>query len=90
MGMALSVNVWKHMYNVETRIKSNSYIATYSLNHITYFVCWTVVEVDLKQKHYMLMSITWKAGVRGMVLPNMFLCCKIEYGMAQTIYNFKK
>ena len=90
MGMSLSINVWKHTYKVQTRIKWNSYMATYSLNHITYCVCWTVVEVDLKQKHYMLMSITWKACVKAVVLPNMSLCCKIEYGMAQTIYNFKK
>ena len=35
------------MYNVETRVKSNSYVATHSLNHINYFVHWTVVEVYL-------------------------------------------
>ena len=50
----------KHMYNVYTRVKSNSYIASHSLNHISYFMHWKV-EVDSRQKGFILMSITWKA-----------------------------
>ena len=31
-------------------VKSNSYIAILSFNYISYFMCWTVVEVDSGQK----------------------------------------
>ena len=71
MGVSLLINAWKCMYNVETSMKSISYVATCSLNHISYFTCWTVVEVDSRQNHFVLLSITWKSYWNGVVLPNM-------------------
>ena len=59
MAMSLFINTWKHMYNVETGVKLFSYVAACPLNHISYIMCWTVV-VNLRQKYFILMSITWK------------------------------
>ena len=56
MSMFLLINMWKHTYNVDTRVKPNSYVATYSLNHISYFICWMIVEVDSRQKHFIVME----------------------------------
>ena len=68
--MSSLINLRKHTYNVETRVKSHSYVPTCSLNHISYSLRWTVIEVNSRQKYFTLMSITWKAYWSGVVLPN--------------------
>ena len=45
-GRVLINKYVKCMYNVETRAKLNFYEATYSINHVSYFMHFTVVEVD--------------------------------------------
>ena len=58
VGLSLLINMWRYMYYVETRVRLNSYVATCSLNNTSYFISWTIVEVDLRQKRSILMSIT--------------------------------